>query len=67
MSLTHKQKRVLEKVSADWTDLPPGIGCTNSTLTALEKRRLVETRIKPGEYHRFFSGWQWRLTPKESA
>lgn len=59
-ALTYAQNKLMEKAPAEWADLPSGVGCTNATLSALEKRKLVELRIKPGEYHRFYSGWQWR-------
>jgi hypothetical protein len=63
--LTYRQRQVLQKAPSEWADLPSGIGCTNSTLEALERRNLVETRIEPGKESTFYGGWQWRL--KQSA
>jgi hypothetical protein len=60
VKLSYRQQQTLNKVTPEWSDLPGGIGCTNLTLCALEKRGLVETRIKPGEFHKMFSTWQWR-------
>ena len=65
MRLTYRQLRVLEACTDEWAALPHSIGCTNSTLKALETRGIVETRIEPGTHHRAFAGWQWRRVPKE--
>lgn len=64
MNLTYAQKRLMEKAPIEWGNLPGGVGCTNSTLEALERRKLVETRVKPGERCWMFSQWQWRKLPQ---
>lgn len=63
MKLTYAQTQLLAKAPAEWGALPAGVGCTNSTLEALERRGLVETRIRPGHELKFFSGWDWRRKP----
>ena len=67
--LSHRQRELLGKAPAEWGKLPGGIGCTNTTLEALERRGLVETRYgEEGgfvyEGHQHF-GWQWRKTPND--
>ena len=69
--LSYRQRDVLSKAPAEWGRLPPGIGCTNATLEALEKRGLVETRycaeggfVYEGRQH---FGWQWRKTPNANV
>jgi len=64
--LSYKQRDVLARATDEWARLPPGIGCTNATLEALERRGLVETRygtdggfVVDGHQHRV---WQWRKT-----
>lgn len=65
--LSYRQRDVLAKAPADWGKLPGGIGCTNASLEALERRGLVETRygIAGGFVvdGRQYLGWQWRKTP----
>lgn len=61
--LSYRQRETMKKAPDDWADLPSGMGCTNATLEALEKRGLVETRIKPGTERNFYGRWQWRKTP----
>lgn len=64
--LTGSMRRVLDQAPADWGKLPPGVGCTNSTLEALERRGLVETRLTPGQKYYGLLGradWQWRRPP----
>lgn len=46
-ALTRRQQQLLAKAPADWGDLPSGVGSTNTTLVALERRGLVETQIDP--------------------
>ena len=65
--LSHRQREVLARAPAEWGKLPGGIGCTNLSLEALERRGLVETRygaeggfVVDGRQH---LGWQWRKTP----
>ena len=67
MKLSYRQNELLLKAPVAWGKLPPGIGCTNATLEALEKRNLVETRYcEEGGFvvdGRQYLGWQWRMTP----
>lgn len=63
-ALTDRQRELMEKVQDDWADLPRGVGCTNGTLSALERRGLVETRIEPSKRLDWSGGWQWRKAPK---
>lgn len=69
--LSYRQRDVLAKAPADWGRLPGGIGCTNASLEALERRGLVETRygIAGGFVvdGRQYLGWQWRKTPNEKV
>lgn len=65
--LSYRQSQVLNKAPNDWGKLPGGIGCTNATLEALEKRGLVETEVRqekstfvPGAW---LTAWYWRKTP----
>ena len=66
-NLSYRQRDVFAKAPADWGRLPGGIGCTNATMEALERRGLVETRygIEGGFVvaGRQYLGWQWRKTP----
>ena len=59
-ALTQAQTELLNKCCHDWTLLP--VGCTNKTLLVLEKKRLVETRVRtspqPG-----LTRWEWRFIP----
>lgn len=48
------------QATTDWDRLPVGVGCTNATLLAIEKRDLIETRIQPGTEGLFTAVWQWR-------
>lgn len=61
--LSYRQRETMKKAPDDWADLPSGMGCTNSTLEALERRGLVETRIEQSRRMRWSGGWQWRKTP----
>lgn len=65
--LSYRQREMLRQAKDDWARLPIGAGCTNSTLNALEKRGLVETRVRY-EASRHVPGarvtlWEWRKTP----
>lgn len=68
--LSHRQRDVLSKAPSEWGKLPAGIGCTNATLEALERRGLVETRYcEEGGFvyeGRKYLGWQWRSVPNAS-
>lgn len=65
--LSYRQRQVLGKAPREWEKLPAGIGCTNATLEALERRGLVETRYcEEGGFvyeGRKYLGWQWRSVP----
>jgi hypothetical protein len=61
--LSYRQRETLNKASDDWADLPSGMGCTNATLEALERRGIVETRIETAKRNNVCGGWQWRLKP----
>jgi len=65
--LTVSQAALLRKAPEDWGAMPRDVGCTNATLSALEKRGLVETRLKPGVELEIrwlaHSDWQWRKRP----
>lgn len=66
--LSISQRHMLARVSGEWTDMPPGIGCTNGTLASLEKRDLVELRVKPGTpITAWFAKWEWRLKSQEPS
>ena len=64
-ALTHRQREAMKNAPDAWAELPSGMGCTNATLEALERRGLVETRIEPRMAHKLFAGWQWRKTPND--
>ena len=61
--LSYRQREVMKKAPDDWADLPSGMGCTNATLEALERRGLVEVRIEASRRLHLSGGWQWRKTP----
>ena len=44
--LSCRQRERLKQATDEWARLPTGVGCTNSTLEALERRALVETRAR---------------------
>lgn len=46
MKLSYNMSYTLKQIGSEWGPLPPHTGCTNSTLQALEKRGLIEMRIK---------------------
>lgn len=64
-ALTRRQQQLLAKAPADWESLPSGVGSTNTTLVALERRGLVETQIEPSKRLQlsWLEGWQWRKKP----
>lgn len=64
-ALTRRQQQLLAKAPADWEALPRGVGSTNTTLVALERRGLVETQIEPSKRLQlsWLEGWQWRKKP----
>lgn len=65
--LSYRQTQLLLKAPAEWDALPGGVGCTNATLEALERRDLVETRIDPAKRLHWSGGWQWRKTPNVNS
>ena len=67
--LSRRQRELLTDAPDEWSYLPVGVGCTNATLTALEKRGLVETRLEPSMRLRssWSGGWQWRKTPNAAV
>jgi hypothetical protein len=65
--MSFRQREMLKQVTDEWSDLPVGVGCTNGTLEALERRGLVETQIEPGKQLAYSGGWQWRKKPNAAA
>lgn len=60
-NLSQNMISLFRKAPDNWRNLPVGIGCTNSTLNALESRGLIATKI--GKFvPQGFSQWQWQLT-----
>jgi hypothetical protein len=54
--LSYRQRETMKRAPDSWADLPSGMGCTNATLAALEKRGLVEIRIDPAKRLAWYSG-----------
>lgn len=67
-ALSRRQQQLLAKAPADWEALPSGVGCTNTTLVALERRGLVQTQIEPSKRLQlsWLEGWQWRKLPQKN-
>ncbi len=68
--LTEAQQAMLRHVPKEWKALPSGISPTNGTITALERRALVVTRVKPEDEAstRWSVRWEWRrITADEAA
>lgn len=60
--LSYRQLQLLDKIGTDWDFLPGGIGCTNQTLEALERKELVQTKFEPLAYDGY-GAWKCRRTP----
>lgn len=65
--LSHRQRELMKWAPEDWAELPTGVGCTNATLAALERRGLVETRIDRSKRLHWTDGWQWRKARSPGA
>jgi hypothetical protein len=65
--MSYTQQQVLAKAPSEWGRLPAGHGCTSSTITALEKRGLIETTVireqSTVQADAFWWAWRWRKTP----
>ena len=61
--LTPAMRQLLARAPAGWQPLPAGVGCTNATLEALEKRGLVEIcceRFSGGLHDLTGHCWKWK-------
>lgn len=56
LKLSNAMQQLLKAAPDYWTSISP-----TPTVTALEKRGLVELRTRPGE-RGFMAGYQWRIT-----
>ena len=58
--LSDSMNYYIDDISADWGPLPPNTGGTSLTLKGLEKRGLVQRRIRGGYIS--YAPWEVRLT-----